>query len=50
MRNLSIFPLVLGGGNSRLLDRPETVEILGNHRWFSDTYNNRIVLYSMALS
>ena len=39
---------VLGGGNSRLFDRPEGVEILGSDLWFSDTYNNRIVRYRMV--
>jgi len=39
---------VLGGGNSRVFDRPEGVEIHGGDLWFSDTYNNRIVRYRMT--
>ena len=39
---------VLGGGNSRVFNRPEGVESRGSDLWFSDTYNNRIVRYRMV--
>ncbi len=43
---------VLGGAapgkGEGVFDRPEGVEIRGDHIWFSDTYNNRIVRYKMT--
>ena len=42
---------VLGGATSGkgagVFDRPEGVEIRGDNIWFSDTYNNRIVRYTV---
>ncbi|MDH3692957.1 MAG: NHL repeat-containing protein [Gammaproteobacteria bacterium] len=44
---------VLGGPDSGkgegVFDRPEGVEINGDLIWFSDTYNDRIVLYRMSM-
>ena len=44
----------LGGGKAAkgagVFDRPEGVELRGNRAWFSDTYNDRIVLYRIEIT